>query len=72
MGVADALIEAVLDWAKEQAATCVSLDVMRHNEHAQALYRRHDFFATETHDPAPENAAAQCRLTHTLTRPEAS
>jgi len=42
-GVGDALVLAVVHWAKKQQARYVSLDVVEGNEHAIALYLRHGF-----------------------------
>lgn len=42
-GVGDALVGAVIRWAKEQGASGLVLDVMMDNESAIALYRRHGF-----------------------------
>jgi ribosomal protein S18 acetylase RimI-like enzyme len=41
--VGDALVAAVLQWAKEQRASRVDLAVMENNERATQLYRRHRF-----------------------------
>ncbi|WNV88643.1 GNAT family N-acetyltransferase [Umezawaea sp. Da 62-37] len=42
-GVGDALVAAVVDWAEEHATGRVTLDVLRDNDRASALYRRHGF-----------------------------
>lgn len=42
-GVADALIEAVVRWARARAATRVVLNVVASNDAAQACYRRNQF-----------------------------
>ena len=42
-GVGDALIERLLQWAREDGAKSVLLEVGDHNAHAIALYARHGF-----------------------------
>jgi ribosomal protein S18 acetylase RimI-like enzyme len=42
-GVGDALVNAVIEWAREQQASRVALAVFEGNERALALYRRHGF-----------------------------
>jgi len=42
-GVGDALVDAVVAWARHIGATRVTLDVFEDNPHAQELYRRHGF-----------------------------
>jgi ribosomal protein S18 acetylase RimI-like enzyme len=42
-GVGDALVNAVIEWAREQRASSVVLGVLEGNERAEALYRRHGF-----------------------------
>ncbi len=42
-GVGDALVESVIEWAREQQASRVALAVFASNERALALYRRHGF-----------------------------
>jgi ribosomal protein S18 acetylase RimI-like enzyme len=42
-GVGDALVIAVMEWARQQQALRLSLDVKQGNEFATALYRRHGF-----------------------------
>jgi GNAT superfamily N-acetyltransferase len=45
-GVGDALVDAVIEWAREQSANHVVLDVVPANVHAIALYERHAFSQT--------------------------
>ena len=45
-GIGDSLITAVLDWAREQGAESVHLDVVVGNEPAATLYARHGFAFT--------------------------
>ncbi len=54
-GVADALVEAVVDWARRQGAARLALDVREANAHAIALYGRHGF---QDVGPAPTSAGA--------------
>jgi len=42
-GVGDLLVNAVMEWAREQQASKVVLAVFEGNERALALYRRHGF-----------------------------
>lgn len=42
-GVGDSLVNAVIEWARQQRASRISLAVFENNEHALALYRRHGF-----------------------------
>jgi ribosomal protein S18 acetylase RimI-like enzyme len=42
-GVGDSLVNAVIEWAREQHASTVTLAVFEHNERALALYRRNGF-----------------------------
>ena len=42
-GVGDALVNAVIEWAREQQASSVVLGVLEGNERAVAFYRRHGF-----------------------------
>jgi ribosomal protein S18 acetylase RimI-like enzyme len=42
-GVGDALVDGVVEWAREQQALRVVLAVFESNERALALYRRHGF-----------------------------
>lgn len=43
LGVGDALVDAVLDWARDRQFARVSLAVRTANRHATALYERHGF-----------------------------
>lgn len=42
-GVGDALVNAVVQWARTQRAGSLALAVVPNNAHAVALYRRHGF-----------------------------
>jgi ribosomal protein S18 acetylase RimI-like enzyme len=42
-GVGDALVAAVVQWARGQHAANIALAVYDSNEHARGLYRRHGF-----------------------------
>ncbi|MGH3660365.1 MAG: GNAT family N-acetyltransferase [Micromonosporaceae bacterium] len=55
-GAGDALVEAVLDWAREQSHPSVELWVMESNEPAKRLYRRHGFVSTGKTMPCPDVA----------------
>ena len=43
LGVGDALVDAVVRWARKQMASRLRLGVREANEHATALYRRQGF-----------------------------
>lgn len=57
-GVADALVNAVVCWSREQHVDKVALDVMESNERAKAFYRRCGFAdqgrVENTEDARPE------------------
>jgi GNAT superfamily N-acetyltransferase len=42
-GVGDALVTAVVEWARKQGAARIALAVFESNDHAVTLYRRHRF-----------------------------
>lgn len=56
-GVGDALVGAVVRWAKERGASRIALCVRARNHHAMALYRRHGFV-----DKGPVENSAEDRL----------
>jgi ribosomal protein S18 acetylase RimI-like enzyme len=56
-GVGDALVGAVVRWAKERGASRIALRVAEGNHHAMALYRRHGFA-----DKGPVENSAKDRL----------
>jgi ribosomal protein S18 acetylase RimI-like enzyme len=60
-GVADALVGAVIDWAKERRIERISLNVMESNERARAFYRRHGFVDQGPAHSAP-NGRPECRM----------
>ena len=43
LGVSDALVEAVVAWARSNGAARVMLDTAHENKRARSLYRRHGF-----------------------------
>ncbi|GAA4200860.1 GNAT family N-acetyltransferase [Actinocatenispora rupis] len=49
-GVGDRLLTELADWARARGATALRLAVTVGNEHATALYRRHGFRHTATHE----------------------
>jgi ribosomal protein S18 acetylase RimI-like enzyme len=61
--VGDALVQAVIEWARGQRARCVALDVFASNERAIALYGRHGFTRIAT---APKCAACESRMQRLL------
>ena len=56
-GVGDALVGAVVRWAKERRASRIALRVAESNHYAMALYRRHGFV-----DKGPVEDSAKDRL----------
>lgn len=66
-GVGDALIRAVLDWARQCGAEQVALAVRERNDHAIGLYRRNGF-----RDAGPSgNGAGTPQAERTMLRPVA-
>jgi ribosomal protein S18 acetylase RimI-like enzyme len=47
-GIGDSLVNAVIDWAREQQAGKVALCVTKRSERAMALYRRNGFIDADT------------------------
>jgi ribosomal protein S18 acetylase RimI-like enzyme len=58
-GIGDALVEAVIAWGRRNRVRRVALDVMRANEPAIRLYRRHGFYVI---DEAPGEARCEVRV----------
>jgi GNAT superfamily N-acetyltransferase len=56
-GVGQALIDAVIGWARERDATSVHLWVTETNKHARLLYERFGFSVTAERQPLPSNPA---------------
>ena len=54
-GVGEALIDAVIGWARTKNATSVHLWVTETNKHARLLYERRGFTATPERQPLPSN-----------------
>jgi GNAT superfamily N-acetyltransferase len=65
-GVGDALIEAVVQWAVEQKASRVSLDVTEGNRHATTLYVRHGFLESGKGAAHPAGETSECRFVKSL------
>lgn len=62
-GVGDALVEAVVQWANEHAASSVLLGVRAANLPAIALYRRRGFVDPPPEHTSLENSACEIWLT---------
>lgn len=60
-GVGDALVRAVLCWARRQGARRVALDVREGNRHALALYERQGF-ADSGEAPGPDEPFPELHL----------
>lgn len=54
-GLGEALVDAVLAWAGDQGAECVSLTVVDGNDHARWLYERTGFCSTGEREPRPRS-----------------
>jgi GNAT superfamily N-acetyltransferase len=54
-GVGEALVAAVIDWARARNATSVHLWVTETNKHARLLYERCGFSLTDERQPLPSN-----------------
>jgi GNAT superfamily N-acetyltransferase len=54
-GVGEALVAAVINWAKVRNATSVHLWVIETNKHARMLYERCGFSPTDECQPLPSN-----------------
>ena len=65
-GVSDALVGAILAWAREQGAARVTLGVFESNEHALMLYRRHGFEDGGALDSADSFGRSERRMIHHL------
>ncbi|MBV9869423.1 MAG: GNAT family N-acetyltransferase [Frankiaceae bacterium] len=50
-GLADRLIDAVVDWTRAEGGTEVTLGVTKGNDRARHVYERYGFLATETNVP---------------------
>ena len=55
LGVGDALVAAVVDWARARKAASVHLWLMDTNERARTLYQRCGFSPTGESQPLPSN-----------------
>jgi GNAT superfamily N-acetyltransferase len=55
LGVGQALVVAVIDWAKARNATSVHLWLTETNKHARMLYERCGFSPTGKRQPLPSN-----------------
>lgn len=67
-GVGDALIDAVLAWAREQGASGVTLAVRVTNPHAIALYRRREFLDEGPIERGSPSEPQERRMTHRISR----
>jgi GNAT superfamily N-acetyltransferase len=67
VGVADALLEAASDWARESGATRLRIWVVERNEHARQYYERQGFEATGNSMPyEPEPRISQLEMIRKL------
>jgi ribosomal-protein-alanine N-acetyltransferase len=64
-GIADALVNSVLDWAKKQEIQAIYLEVRESNDSAIALYTKHGFkpigLRRDYYDQPTENAVIMAR-----------
>jgi GNAT superfamily N-acetyltransferase len=56
LGVGDALVAAVIDWARARNATSVHLWLTETNQHARMLYERCGFSPTDERQPLPSKS----------------
>lgn len=71
-GVGDRLVESVAQWARQQGATALGLEVVEDNEKATALYRRSGFAdADELAGPLPDSVHRE-KVMVKLLRPQTS
>jgi ribosomal protein S18 acetylase RimI-like enzyme len=68
-GVGDAMINAVVDWARREHATRIVLGVRQTNAHAIELYRRHQFVETGDASTPIGDAACEIRMVRTPLSP---
>jgi ribosomal protein S18 acetylase RimI-like enzyme len=61
-GVGDALVDAVLRWAKRHAAVKAALDVYRTNQNAIRLYQRHGFVEAGAGAQESDEQRMECSL----------
>jgi len=67
-GVGDALVEAVIGWARRRRARRLILDVTDDNEHATALYRRHGFTDEGFIEGSQRGSQVERRMSYDLER----
>ena len=66
-GVGEALVAAVIDWARNRNAAAVRLWVTETNSHARALYERLGFTPTGERQPVPSDPGlSEIAMTRTL------
>ena len=65
-GVGDSLVNAILEWAREQQASRVALAVFEGNEPALALYRRHGFIDVGANAGSSSEAATERKMALSL------
>jgi GNAT superfamily N-acetyltransferase len=68
-GAADALVEAVLAWAKAEGIPRIRLDVGTRNRSAIRLYERHDFRCTGLVRPGDHSGVVEQEMERTLKQP---
>lgn len=68
-GVGDSLVNAVIDWAREQRASRVDLAVFDSNERALVLYRRHGFVYVGANADATVGSATERKMVYFLDFP---
>ena len=67
-GVGDSLVNAIVEWAREQQAAKVALAVFEGSEHAVALYRRHGFVDAGEIAGAGSGTAPERKMVRDLSR----
>jgi GNAT superfamily N-acetyltransferase len=65
-GIGDALVAAVVEWARPERATRIALAVVESNEHAVRLYRRHRFVDVGPIDSIGSGVASERQMVREL------
>jgi ribosomal protein S18 acetylase RimI-like enzyme len=65
-GVGDALVAGAIEWARQQRAARIALDVVESNDRAVALYRRHEFVDVGAVDCTGSGTLSERRMVREL------
>jgi ribosomal protein S18 acetylase RimI-like enzyme len=67
LGTADALVDAIEEWARERGARTLCLDVVASNDRARRLYERHGLVVTGEVEPDSPTDPLELRMCKELT-----